>query len=122
MANLRSISLSAVPLLSFLLLACGSDPNTVIPKTAEKAFLSLLKSKYLRLYIQEETGINLLMLAAGLVSCGGSTSATSTASTSGSGGTGGSGGGNSVSMHVAVMAQSSGTAAVNLGTVTITAQ
>ena len=48
------------------LLACGSDPNTVIPKTAEKAFLSLLKSKYLRLYIQEGTGINLLMLAAGL--------------------------------------------------------
>jgi ankyrin repeat protein len=48
------------------LLACGSDPNTVIPKAAEKDFMSLLKSKYLRLYIQEETGINLLMLAAGL--------------------------------------------------------
>jgi ankyrin repeat protein len=48
------------------LLACGSDPNTVIPKTAEKAFMSLLKSKYLRLYVQEETGVNLLMLAAGL--------------------------------------------------------
>jgi hypothetical protein len=28
--------------------------------------MALLKSKYLRLYIQEETGINLLMLAAGL--------------------------------------------------------
>ena len=48
------------------LLACGSDPNIVIPRTAEKDFMSLLKSKYLRLYIQEETGINLLMLAAGL--------------------------------------------------------
>ena len=48
------------------LLACGSDPNIVIPKTAEKDFMSLLKSKYLRLYVQEETGINLLMLAAGL--------------------------------------------------------
>jgi ankyrin repeat protein len=48
------------------LLACGSDPNIVIPKAAEKDFMSLLKSKYLRLYIQEETGINLLMLAAGL--------------------------------------------------------
>jgi ankyrin repeat protein len=48
------------------LLACGSDPNSVIPKAAEKDFMSLLKSKYLRLYIQEETGINLLMLAAGL--------------------------------------------------------
>lgn len=48
------------------LLACGSDPNIAIPKAAEKDFMSLLKSKYLRLYIQEETGINLLMLAAGL--------------------------------------------------------
>lgn len=48
------------------LLACGSDPNIVLPKACEKEFMSLLKSKYLRLYIQEETGINLLMLAAGL--------------------------------------------------------
>jgi len=48
------------------LLACGTDPNIVIPKAAEKEFMSLIKSKYLRLYIQEETGINLLMLAAGL--------------------------------------------------------
>ena len=47
------------------LLACGSDPNTFIPKTAEKEFLALIKSKYLRLYVQEE-GVNLLMLAAGL--------------------------------------------------------
>jgi ankyrin repeat protein len=53
-------------LLFHTLLACGSDPNIVIPKAAEKDFMSLLKSKYLRLYIQEETGINLLMLAAGL--------------------------------------------------------
>src|SRR4051794_697359 len=48
------------------LVACGADPNTVIPRTAEKEFLALLKSKYLRLYIQEETGVNVLMLAAGL--------------------------------------------------------
>src|SRR3954470_8580139 len=40
------------------LVACGADPNTVIPRTAEKEFLALLKSKYLRLYIQEETGVN----------------------------------------------------------------
>lgn len=52
--------------LFYTLLACGSDPNIVIPKAAEKDFMALLKSKYLRLYIQEETGINLLMLAAGL--------------------------------------------------------
>ena len=48
------------------LLAGGSDPNLVIPKAAEKEFIALIKSKYLRLYIQEETGVNLLMLAAGL--------------------------------------------------------
>jgi ankyrin repeat protein len=48
------------------LLACGSDPNLVIPKAAEKEFMSLIKSKYLRLYVQEESGVNLLMLAAGL--------------------------------------------------------
>jgi ankyrin repeat protein len=48
------------------LLACGSDPNITIPKAAEKEFMSLLKNKYLRLYIENETGVNLLMLAAGL--------------------------------------------------------
>jgi ankyrin repeat protein len=48
------------------LLGCGTDPNLVIPKTAEQEFIALIKSKYLRLYIQEETGVNLLMLAAGL--------------------------------------------------------
>ena len=48
------------------LLACGSDPNIVIPKVCEKDFMSLLQNKHLRLYIQNETGVNLLMLAAGL--------------------------------------------------------
>jgi len=47
------------------LLACGSDPNLAIPKTAEKEFAALIKSKYLRNYVQED-GVNLLMLAAGL--------------------------------------------------------
>lgn len=54
-----------VPLFKTLL-ACGSDPNIFIPKAAEKEFMALIKSRYLRLYIQEETGVNLLMLAAGL--------------------------------------------------------
>jgi len=48
------------------LLACGSDPNVALPKAAEKEFMSLLQNKYLRLYIENETGVNLLMLAAGL--------------------------------------------------------
>jgi ankyrin repeat protein len=47
------------------LLACGSDPNLAIPKTAEKEFTALIKSKYLRNYVQDD-GVNLLMLAAGL--------------------------------------------------------
>ena len=49
-----------------MLLAGGADPNTVIPTTAEKEFTDLLKSKYLRLYIQADGGVNILMLAAGL--------------------------------------------------------
>jgi ankyrin repeat protein len=48
------------------LLACGSDPNIAIPKLCEKDFMALIKSKYLRMYIEGETGINLLMLSAGL--------------------------------------------------------
>jgi len=48
------------------LLAGGSDPNLVIPKTAEKQFTDLLKSKYLRMYIEADGGVNILMLAAGL--------------------------------------------------------
>jgi ankyrin repeat protein len=53
-------------LLFQMLLAGGADPNTVIPKEAEKEFTDLLKSKYLRLYIQADGGVNVLMLAAGL--------------------------------------------------------
>jgi hypothetical protein len=78
-----------------------------------------------------------IVLAAGLVSCGGSTSTPSstgtggssgsggtggTGGTGGSGGSGGSGGGTPVIVHVAVMAQTSGAAPMNLGTVTVTAQ
>ncbi|MEY2548571.1 MAG: hypothetical protein QOD64_1153, partial [Verrucomicrobiota bacterium] len=60
-----AIATDDVPLFETLL-ACGSDPNLAIPKAAEKEFIALIKSRYLRLYIQEETGVNLLMLAAGL--------------------------------------------------------
>jgi ankyrin repeat protein len=60
-----AIATDDVPLFETLL-ACGTDPNLAIPKAAEKEFIALIKSRYLRLYIQEETGVNLLMLAAGL--------------------------------------------------------
>lgn len=49
-----------------MLLAGGTDPNTIIPKTAEKEFTDLLKSKYIRQYIQGDGGVNILMLAASL--------------------------------------------------------
>ena len=60
-----AIAADDVPLFQ-MLLGGGADPNTVIPKTAEKQFTDLLKSKYLRLYIQADGGVNVLMLAAGL--------------------------------------------------------
>jgi hypothetical protein len=72
-----------------------------------------------------------IVLAAGLVSCGGSTSSTPSTGTTGTGDSGGSGGGggngggtsNPVQIQVAVMAKSStNPAPVSLGTVTITAQ
>jgi hypothetical protein len=66
-----------------------------------------------------------LVLATVLVSCGGSTSASSTATggTNGSSATGGTGGiggtgGNTVTVHVAVLAQSGSESPTNLGTVT----
>ena len=73
-----------------------------------------------------------VVLAVGLVSCGGSTSSpatstsgttgtTGTGGTGGTSGTGGTGGGSSITVHVAVQAQSGGTT-TTLGTVTITAQ
>ncbi len=64
-----------------------------------------------------------IVLAAGLVSCGGGTSKGATGTTSSGGTTSGTGtgGGSTVTMHVAVQAQSGGST-TTLGTVTITAQ
>jgi len=66
-----------------------------------------------------------VLLATALVSCGGGTSTPSSTATTGtsgsSGGTGGTGG-NSVTVHVAVLAQSGSGSPTNLGTVAITAQ
>jgi len=65
-----------------------------------------------------------IVLAAGLVSCGGGTSKSTSGTTGGTGatgGTGGTGGGSTVTMHVAIQAQSGGST-TTLGTVTITAQ
>src|SRR5205809_3892074 len=48
------------------LLACGADPNTVLPPQCDKDFLAMLSSKSMRSYAEEDRNLNLLMLAAGL--------------------------------------------------------
>jgi ankyrin repeat protein len=48
------------------LLACGADPNTVLPSQCDKDFLAMLSSKSMRSYVEEDRNLNLLMLAAGL--------------------------------------------------------
>ena len=48
------------------LLECGADPNTVLPSRSDKDFLALLPSQSLRSYVEEDTNLTVLMLAAGL--------------------------------------------------------
>ncbi len=48
------------------LLACGADPNTVLPTRCDKDFLALISSKSLRGYIEGDKNVTVLMLAAGL--------------------------------------------------------
>ncbi|MDP9292090.1 MAG: ankyrin repeat domain-containing protein, partial [Verrucomicrobiota bacterium] len=60
-----SIANNDAPLFNTLL-ACGADPNTVLPARYDKDFLALLPSKSLRGYIEEDKNVTVLMLAAGL--------------------------------------------------------
>jgi ankyrin repeat protein len=48
------------------LLACGADPNTVLPTQCDKDFLAMLSSKALRSYVEEDRNLTVVMLAAGL--------------------------------------------------------
>jgi ankyrin repeat protein len=48
------------------LLACGADPNTVLPSQCDKDFLAMLSSKGLRSYVEEDRNLTVVMLAAGL--------------------------------------------------------
>src|SRR5438552_8273394 len=48
------------------LVECGADPNTVLPSRCDKDFLALLSSKALRSYLEEDRGLSVVMLAAGL--------------------------------------------------------
>jgi ankyrin repeat protein len=47
-------------------LACGADPNTVLPSRCDKDFLALLPSKSFSSYVEGDKGLTVLMLAAGL--------------------------------------------------------
>jgi hypothetical protein len=58
-----AIAREDAPLLNTLL-ACGADPNTVLPQHCDKDFLALIKSKNLRNYVEEDKNVSLLMLAA----------------------------------------------------------
>jgi ankyrin repeat protein len=54
------------PSLFGTLLACGADPNTVLPWRCDKDFLALLPSKAFSSYVEGDKGLTVLMLAAGL--------------------------------------------------------
>src|SRR6266446_644265 len=60
-----SIASNDAPLFTTLL-ACGADPSTVLPAKYDQDFLALLPSKMLRSYIEDDRGVTVLMLAAGL--------------------------------------------------------
>ena len=48
------------------LLACGADPNTVLPSRYDSDFLALVPSKSFGSYVEADKGLTVLMLAAGL--------------------------------------------------------
>lgn len=48
------------------LLKLGANPNTVVPAPCEEDFLAAIKSRYLRDYVEADSGTTVLMLAAGL--------------------------------------------------------
>jgi ankyrin repeat protein len=48
------------------LLSCGADPNTILPSRCDKDFLALLPSKSFSSYVEDDKGLTVLMLAAGL--------------------------------------------------------
>jgi ankyrin repeat protein len=48
------------------LLACGADPNTLLPSRCDKDFLALLPSRSFSSYVEGDKGLTALMLCAGL--------------------------------------------------------
>ena len=60
-----AISMGQTPLFD-MLLACGADPNTVIPAPCEKEFLATVPRNFLHHYLEGDSGVTVLMLAASL--------------------------------------------------------
>ena len=60
-----AITMEATPLFD-MLLACGADPNTVIPAPCDKAFLDTMPKNFLRHYLDGDSGVTVLMVAASL--------------------------------------------------------
>jgi len=52
--------------LFYTLIECGADPNTTLPSHYDKDFLGILPARGLRNYIEDDNGVTVLMLAAGL--------------------------------------------------------
>ena len=49
-----------------LLLSNGADPNTTFPSPCEKEFIPLVSANYLKHYLEGDSNVTVLMLAAGL--------------------------------------------------------
>ena len=60
-----AISMDQIPLFE-MLLECGADPNTAIPAPPEKEFLATVPRNFLRHYLEGDSGVTVLMLAASL--------------------------------------------------------
>ncbi len=60
-----AISMNATPLFD-MLLECGADPNTTIPTPCEKEFLATVPRNFLHHYLEGDSGVTVLMLAASL--------------------------------------------------------
>ncbi len=60
-----ALSMEQTPLFN-MLLECGADPNTVIPSRCEKDFIATVASNFTRNYLEDDSGVTVLMLAAGL--------------------------------------------------------
>ena len=60
-----AISMNQTPLFD-MLLECGADPNTAIPSPCEKDFLATVPRNFLHHYLEGDSGVTVLMLAASL--------------------------------------------------------